>query len=259
MRLNSRTNGEWPRSQARRSDQAACLSSSLARQERYGATVRISEALNSRLVKRFELLSVEASCHGSIGSAGPLTQQIRTVGRAQCVVWIMGGEKHAVPGFCQSTDLAHNFALVAEVKASGRFIEHDELRFLRQRACEQNQLAFATGDHGVGTICESIDAETLERSVRHNTILRTRPTEKASVCRAAHQQNRVHREGKSTDVHLWNISDDARPLADRIIVQRFAIEPYHASLRLQQTKQCLEQRGLATPVGSQQRQHFAGR
>src|SRR5262245_46295213 len=170
----------------------------------------------------------------------------------------MSREKHPMSGLCQRTDLTHDLALIAEVQTGGGLIEDDELRFLRQRAREQNQLPFTAGNHGVGTARESPDTESLKRSLCHNTVLCARPAEKTSVRGAAHQDHRYHREGKSTDVHLWHISDDACALPNGIVLERSVIEQHLASLRLQQAKQCLEQRCLAATVRSKQREHFAG-
>ena len=46
----------------------------------------------------------------------------------------MGGEQHAMTGEGEGADLPEHLALVAEIEAGGRLVEHDELRLLRQRA-----------------------------------------------------------------------------------------------------------------------------
>src|SRR4029077_6398874 len=95
--------------------------------------------------------------------------------------------------------------------------------------------------------------------LRHSAVLSARSTEQAAVCGAAHQHDRLHRERKSADVHLWHVGDDTRAFADRIIVERLSTEQHLASFRLKQPKQSFEQRRLAATVRSEQRQHLAGR
>src|SRR5215471_10563053 len=132
----------------------------------------------------------------------------------------MGSEKHTVSGFSQGPDLAHNLALVTEVKAGRRLIEDDKLWFLRQCARQQNQLSFTAGDHGVGAVCQSCNAEAFKRSLRYSAVARARPAKKAPVRCASHEHHCFNGEGKGADVHLRHISDETCALTDRIAVER---------------------------------------
>ena len=78
------------------------------------------------------------------------------------MVRIMGGEEHAVSGFCQSANFVHYLPLIAEVEAGCRLIEHHELRLLCESARQQHKLPLTARDHGVRTIGESCDTETIE-------------------------------------------------------------------------------------------------
>ena len=78
------------------------------------------------------------------------------------MVRIVGGEEDAVTRAGERADFAHDLALVAEVEVRGRFVEHDELRLLRKRARQQDELALAAGDHRIGTRCEMGDPELVE-------------------------------------------------------------------------------------------------
>ncbi len=101
------------------------------------------------------------------GDALAVAQQIGAVGGAQRVVRIVRGEQHAVAGRGERADFPHHLALVAEVEARGRLVEHHELRLLRERAGQQHELALAARDHGVGALREMRNAELLERARRH--------------------------------------------------------------------------------------------
>src|ERR1700726_2451612 len=101
----------------------------------------ICNLLNSRIIERFEPVLRQHLLDRAFGEPLASAQQIRAVSRAQCVVGIMRGKQHAMPGSRERTDLAHDFALVAEVEAGGRLIKHDELRVLREGAGEQHKLA----------------------------------------------------------------------------------------------------------------------
>ena len=90
----------------------------------------------------------------AFGDAGAVAQEIGAVGGAQRMVRIVGGEQHAVAGRRERADFAHHLALVAEVEAGGRLVEHDELRLLRQRSRQQHELPLAAGDHGVGPLLQ---------------------------------------------------------------------------------------------------------
>src|SRR5215472_3920270 len=73
----------------------------------------------------------------------------------------------------------------------------------------------------------------------------------------AHQNDGFNCEGEGADMHLRNISDDPRPLPERIVVQRLVVEPHLPGLRSEETKQCLEQCGFAAAVWPEQSKHFA--
>ena len=113
------------------------------------------------------------------------------------------------PDAGERADLAHHLALVAEVEARGRLVEHDELRLLRQRARQQHELALAAGDHGVGPLREMRDAESLERARRDRAVVRRRPAEQVAVRGAAHQHHGLDREGEGRHVDLRHIGDAA--------------------------------------------------
>src|SRR6516165_2176073 len=89
-------------------------------------------------------------------------------------------------------------------------------------------------------------------------IFRARSAEQAAMGGTAHQNDGLHCERESADMHLRNIGNDPRPLLDGIIIERLVTEPYLASLRSEETKQRLEQRGFATTVWPEQSKHLAG-
>src|SRR5215467_5630318 len=169
----------------------------------------------------------------------------------------MRGEEHAVAGARKRADLAHDLALVAEVEARGRLVEHDELRLLRQRARKQHELAFAARDHSVGPLREVNDAEALVRLPRHLAVVRRRPAEQVAMRGAPHQHDRLDREREGGRVQLRHIGDAARALADRIVRERAALNLRFTRKRPDQPEQRLEQRGLAAAIGAEQRQHLA--
>src|SRR2546423_1349633 len=105
-------------------------------------------------------------------------------------------------GGAEIADLAHHPALVAEVETRGRFVQHDELRLLRQRACEQRELTLAAGDHGVRTVGEMRDAETLEHARYHRAVGYGRAAEQIAVRAAAHQHHRLDGERVSRGMRL---------------------------------------------------------
>ena len=111
-----------------------------ARQERARACCHISELLYGCAVKRFELLAIQDICDTSFGKALAISEQVGAIGSAQRVVWIMRRKQHAMSGRRERTDFAHHFSLIAEIETGGRLVENDELRHLREHACEQNQL-----------------------------------------------------------------------------------------------------------------------
>ena len=88
-----------------------------------------------------------------------VAHQIGAVGGAQRVIGIVGREQHAMAGCFEVPDFAHHLALIAEIEARGRLVEHDELRLLRQRAGEQHQLPLAARNHRVGPLPQVRDAE----------------------------------------------------------------------------------------------------
>src|SRR5215472_6530680 len=174
------------------------------------------------------------------------------------MVRVVGGEQNAVARFCECSNLVHHLSLIAEVKAGGWLVEHDELGFLCEGARKQNQLSFSTGDHGVRPRGKSCDSKAFERGLSDSAIFRTRPAEQAAMCSTAHQNNGLHCEREGADMHLRNIGNDPRPLPDGIIIERLVTEPYLASLWSEETKQRLEQRGFAATVWPKQSKHFAG-
>src|SRR6516225_1410818 len=91
----------------------------------------IGYPLHRRTVERLEPLLGEDPRDRALREPFPGAQQTGAVGRAQRVVGIMRGEQHAVPGGCERADLAHHLALVPEIEAGGRLVEHDESRLLR--------------------------------------------------------------------------------------------------------------------------------
>ena len=82
------------------------------------------------------------------------------------MVRVVRGEQNAVPGRLEREDFVHHPALVAEIEARGRLVEHDELRLLRQRAGEQHKLPLAAGQLRVGPLAQVRDAEARERADR---------------------------------------------------------------------------------------------
>src|SRR5262249_2396529 len=139
----------------------------------------------------------------------------------------------------------------------GRLVEHDELRLLRQRARQQHELALAAGDHGVGPFLEMRDAELVERAVRDHAVVGRRAAEEAAMRRATHQHHGLDREREGRVVDLLYIADAACALANREGVERAAVDLRFPGERLEDAKQRLEQRGLATAVRAEQRQHLA--
>jgi hypothetical protein len=65
------------------------------------------------------------------------------------MIWIVRCEQDAMTRRCQISNFADYFTPVAEIQTRGRLVEYDELRFLRERSRQQDQLPFATGDHGI--------------------------------------------------------------------------------------------------------------
>src|SRR5262245_15897811 len=169
----------------------------------------------------------------------------------------MRGKEDAVAGGRERADLAHHLALVAEVEARGRLVEHDELRLLSKRACEQNELTLAARNHGVRPVAQMLDAEAYERLSRHLAVMRRWPAEQVAVRGAPHQHDRLDREREGRRVQLRHVSNAARSLADRIGRERPTLDLRLAGKRPDQPEQRLQQRGLAAAIRPEQRQHLA--
>src|SRR5215471_15693036 len=126
------------------------------------------------------------------------------------MVRIMGCEKDTVSRCGERADFAHYLALIAEVQARGRLVEHDESRLLSERTGEEHELALAAGDHRVGSLLEMRDAKPVE-GARHNDVVPSgRPGEQIAMGGAAHQHHAFHREGEGRYMRLWHIGDTAR-------------------------------------------------
>jgi hypothetical protein len=122
------------------------------------------------------------------------------------------------------------------------------LRLLRQRACQQDELALAARDHGVGSRCKLRDTELLEHPCCHHAIVRGRPAEEIAVRGAAHQHHGLYGEGEGRHVRLRHIGDESRALADRDAGEGATTDGYLTGLRREDAEQRLEQRRLAAAV-----------
>jgi hypothetical protein len=131
------------------------------------------------------------------------------------MIGIVRREQHAQPALRQGADFAHDLALIAEVEACRRLVEHDETRFLCQRAGEQDELALAARDLRIGARREMRDAEARERGICRCNVARARSREQAQMRAASHQHDGLDRKRKRACVHLRDIADGARPLGDR--------------------------------------------
>src|SRR4051794_16938501 len=169
-------------------------SSCSARQKGACAIRRVGQRVDRCAIKLLELSLGQHLGDFSFRDALAGAEKIGAIGSAKRVVGIVRGEQHAVAGSRERTDLAHDLALVAEVEARGRLVEHDELRLLGERAGEQHELALATGDHGVGALGKVIDAEANERLPRYFAIMRRGPGEQTAVRGASHQHDGFDRE-----------------------------------------------------------------
>src|SRR5215471_804500 len=174
------------------------------------------------------------------------------------MVRVVGSEQDAVARFRECSNLTHHLSLIAEVKAGGWLVEHNELGLLCEGARQQNQLSFSARNHRVRSGGESCDAKAFERGLCDSMIFRARLAEQTAMCSTAHQNDGLRCERERADVHLRNISDDPRPLPDRIIIERLAAEPHLAGFWSEEAEQSLEQRGFATTVWPKQSKNFAG-
>src|SRR5437762_895731 len=145
----------------------------------------------------------------------------------------MRREQDTMAGSCECLDLSHDLALVAEVKAGGRFIEHDELRLLRKRAREQHELPLAAGNHGIGAVTQMADIELAECFLCDLTIMCGRPAEWTAIGRASHEDHSFDGEGKRRRVRLRHIGDAPRALANRKPGKRAIIYQHFPAKRLE--------------------------
>src|SRR5262249_57643997 len=91
-----------------------------SRQKCRVAGCRVGELLHRGAVEVFEPLAGEHGADGPFRDAFPRPHDAGTVGGAQRVVRIVGGEEGAVTRAGERADFAHDFALVAEVEVRGR-------------------------------------------------------------------------------------------------------------------------------------------
>ena len=123
----------------------------------------VGERLHRRAVEVLEPFAGQHCAHGAFGDALARAQEIGAVGGAQRMVRIVGGEQDAVTGAGEGADFAHDFALIAEIEARGRLVEHDELRLLCQSARQQHKLTFAAASQLAKAPLSSLFAVSSER------------------------------------------------------------------------------------------------
>src|SRR3984957_1289834 len=229
------------------------------RQKRSPAVIGIGNQLDRSAVKRFQVYAAKNCAGCTFANPDAFAQQIGSIGGPHGGIWIMRREQNAMARGGQCADFTHHLALVAEIEARGRLVEHDELRLLRQCAGEQHELPLAAGGHRVGTLPQMRDAEPLEHARGDGAIGSGRPAEQVAVRGAPHQHHRFDGEGEGDDMRLRHISEQAGTFEARIAGKWPVAEPYFARLRRQEAEQRLEQRRLAAAVRTQEREHFAGR
>src|SRR5499427_4326247 len=217
----------------------------------------VGKLLHRGAVEVFEPLAGEHGADGPFRDAFAGPQKVGTVGGAQRVVGIVGGEEDAVTRAGERADLAHDLALVAEVEVCGRLVEHDELRLLRKRARQQHELALAARDHRIGPQRKMRDTELVEHPRRHHPVARRWPAEEIAVRGAAHQHDAVDGEGEGRHMHLRHIGDEPCTLTNGNGRERASADRHVAGAGRENAEQGLEQRGLAAPVRAKQRQDLA--
>src|SRR5918994_3573670 len=134
----------------------------LSRQEGPRPRAAVGDDLHRRAVKRLQRLALQRLAHEPVGEARPFAQEQRAVGVAQRLVRVVGGEDDPEPSGRQRPDLAHHLALVAEIEARRRLVEDDEAGLLGERPSDEDELALAAGDQGVGALGEMADVEAVE-------------------------------------------------------------------------------------------------
>src|SRR5580704_10022577 len=190
-----------------------------AGQESDPAVLPIGDHVDRRSIQRLQLFAAEHGIRRTITDARAVAQQVSAIGCAHGMIGIMRREQDAVARRRQCADFAHDLALIAEVEARGRLVEHDETRLLRQRAGEQYELPLAARDHRVGPRAQMRDAEAFEGLRGDGAVGGARPAEQVAVGGTAHQHDALDGEGESGDVGLRDIGDETRPFARRKIRQ----------------------------------------
>ena len=77
-----------------------------------------------------------------------------------------------MPCLGERLDLRQHAHLVAEVEAGGGLVHHQHLRFLRQRAGDQRELAFAAAHVRIRPVGKIVDVEESQQFVRHFNVSR---------------------------------------------------------------------------------------
>ncbi len=121
--------------------------------------------------------------------------------------------KTPCPEFGQPLDLVHQLSLIAEVEAGGRLVQDNELRILRERTGEENELPLTARDHRVGPFGQVRDSEALECIRCGRTVAFARTAEQVAVRGPAHEHHTLDRKRKGRRVRLGHVSDRTGALA----------------------------------------------